>query len=112
MGNKIYPWIILWAVLSTVILCAPSDLYRYALSGLREEARYAMFRLDLKLYEARFGHPRRSRCVAGPLGHFGASPHTKSMWPFGTLPTLNLAKLHAFNTVIAAPELHLGVEQH
>jgi hypothetical protein len=49
MRNKIYPWILSWAVLSTVILYAPSEPYKYAPPGLREEALDAMFRLDLKL---------------------------------------------------------------
>jgi hypothetical protein len=117
MRNKIYPWIILWAVLSTVILYAPSDLYKYALPVLREKARTAVFRLKWELDKVRYGPrgcagyalaPSQRDSGLVPMWHYGAFPHTRSPWNFGTSPTLNLAKRHAFNAVTAAPELHLA----
>jgi|SRR5215470_5571421 len=55
MRTRIYPWIILCAVLSTVILYAPSDLYKYA----RKEARTTIVKLQLKLdrMRMRYGRP-------------------------------------------------------
>ena len=55
MRKKIYPWIILSAVLAIGILYAPPDLYKYAPPGPRKKARTAMVELKLKLDRVRYG---------------------------------------------------------